>query len=452
MTTATVVNVSTVINRGIGRYQLWLFAICFLISLVDGLDSQIMSVTGPVMARDMQLPAGALGPLLSASQWGSLVGAFGIGFFADRWGRRQTLLACGLVFSIGTLATAWADSFTALFALRVITGLGVGGAVPCYLALAAEYAPENRRAGVVATILGAVPCGGIVAGLLGASLLGNFNWHVVYLVCGIFSLLVSLLVYLSLPESLSFMITRKHDPASIRSVLTKLQPSMSTIPNAKFIIDEEIRQDAPVKHLFTESRGPLTVVLWLAFFVNYLVLLGTLVWTPTLMKQAGMTIAEGSLALMFNNIGSILGIVIAGQILDRYRSALFWVLASVFLGGAIATSLIGYSAPHFLAVCFFSAIAGFCMGSGLSGLYALAAIIYPTFMRSTGIGWSSGFGRVGSSMGPLVVGLMFAASWATPVTLLTLGTGALANVVLILLMGFLMWRRKSSATALASAE
>lgn len=452
MTTATVVNVSTVINRGISPYQLWLFVICFLISLVDGLDSQVMSVTGPVMARDLQLPAGTLGPLLSASQWGSLVGAFGIGFFADRWGRRQTLLVCSLIFSIGTLATAFAESFTTLFVLRVITGLGVGGAVPCYLALAAEYAPDNRRAGVVATILGAVPCGGIVAGLLGASLLDSFNWHVVYQACGLFSLLVTLLVYVSLPESLSFMIARRHDPASIGAVLARLRPNDVDLSRAKFIIDEEIKQDAPVRHLFTESRGPLTIILWLTFFVTYLVLLGTLVWTPTLMKQAGMTIAEGALTLTFNNVGSIIGMIIAGQLLDRYRSALHWLLSAVFLIGALATMMIGTAAPSFMMVSIFSAIAGFCMGGGLSGLYALAALIYPTFMRSTGIGWGSGFGRVGSSMGPLVVGLMFAASWTTPTTLLTLGVAALANVAFILLIGFLMWRRQAATSALAGAE
>lgn len=450
MAPATTVNVTALIDRGVGRYQVWLFTICFLISLVDGLDSQIMSVTGPMMARDLQLPPGALGPLLSASQWGSLIGAFAIGFFADRWGRRHTLLACGLVFSVATLATAWADSFTALFVLRVVTGLGIGGAVPCYLALSAEYAPERKRAGVVAIILGAVPCGGILAGLLGAGLLNTFDWHTVYKVCGTFSLLVSLLMYVSLPESLSFMITRGYDPAIIRAVLAKLAPNETSSAASHFMINEEIKRDAPVRHLFTESRGPLTLLLWIAFFINYLVLIGTLVWTPTLMKQTGMSIAEGSLALTFNNVGGIIGIIVAGQLFDRFRSSLFPLLSGMFLAGALATALIGYSAPNFVQVCVFSTLAGFFIPAGLSGLYGLSALIYPTFMRSTGIGWGSGFGRIGSSTGPLLVGLMFAASWTTPLTTLTLGMIAMTNVACILLMGLLVKRRNAAAIAPAA--
>lgn len=446
MAPATTVNVTALIDRKVSAYQLWLFAICFLISLVDGLDSQIMSVTGPMIARELQLPAGALGPLLSASQWGSLIGAFGIGFFADRWGRRQTLLACGLLFSVTTLATAWADNFSSLFALRIITGLGIGGAVPCYLALAAEYAPERKRAGVVAIILGAVPCGGILAGLLGAGLLSNFDWQTVYKVCGVFSLLISLLMYLSLPESLSFMITRSFEARKIRLVLHKLAPNESYETATHFTINEEIKRDAPVRHLFTESRAALTVLLWIAFFINYLVLIGTLVWTPMLMKQAGMSIAEGSLALTFNNIGGIIGIIVAGQLFDRFRSSLFSMLSGMFLAGAVATALIGYSAPNFIEVCIMSTLAGLLIPAGLSGLYGLSAIIYPTFMRSTGIGWGSGFGRIGSSMGPVLVGLMFAAGWSTPLTTLSLGVIALINVVCVLLMSVLIKRRNVAAT------
>lgn len=448
--TATV-NVTALINRGIGRYQLRLIAICFFISLVDGLDSQIMSVTGPIMARDLQLPPGALGPLLSASQWGSLIGAFLIGFFADSWGRRRTLLACALVFTVGTLATAWADSFTTLFALRIFTGLGIGGAVPCFFALAAEYAPESKRAGVVAIILGAIPCGGMLAGLLGAGLLNTFDWHTVYKVCGALSILVSLLIYFSLPESLSFMIARGYDASVIRAVLAKLAPNEPISSATHFSIDEEIRKEAPVRHLFTESRGLLTALLWIALFVNYLVLIATLVWTPTLMKQTGMSIAQGSLVLTFNNVGSIIGILIASQLFDRYRSSLFPLISALFLAGALATILAGYSAPNFVQVCIFSALAGSFLSAGMSGLYGLSALVYPTFMRSTGIGWASGFGRFGASTGPVFVGMLFAASWTTSNIMLLLGIVALVNVVCVLTMRLLI-RRPNNASVAAPAD
>jgi AAHS family 4-hydroxybenzoate transporter-like MFS transporter len=443
-TAAPGVNVTAVINRGISSYQIWIFVCCFLISLVDGLDSQIMSVTGPMVMNELKLERPMLGSLLSASQWGALVGAFGIGFFADRWGRRQTLIICGLVFSVMTLITAWADSFNTLFIYRIITGLGIGGALPCFVALATEYAPEKRKASVVAITFGAVPFGGIVAGLLGANLAGSYTWQEIFIFCGVLSIAITLLIIAVLPESLSFMITRNFNPAKIRAVLSRLAPGENYGATEQFIITEEVQKGAPVRHLFTEQRGVLTVLLWVGFFIAYLVLIGTLVWTPTLMKQAGMSQADGSLALMFNNVGGIVGIVVAGQIFDRFRRLLFPLLTGVFLLGAAATAMLGYVAPNVTQVYIFSTLAGLFIPAGLGGIYVLAALIYPTFMRSTGVGWGSGFGRVGSSMGPVIGGLMFAAAWGTPLTLATLGAIALVNVVCVVLIGILLNRRNAS--------
>jgi AAHS family 4-hydroxybenzoate transporter-like MFS transporter len=435
------INVRTLIDRRMGPYQIRVFALCFLISLMDGLDSQATSVTGPMMMRDLNLERGALGPILSASQFGALIGAILFGLCADRWGRRGVLIGCGLLFGCATLATAWANSFETLLGLRVLTGLGIGGAVPCYVALASEYAPQHRRAGVVALMVAAIACGGILVGLLGASLLDDYSWRVIYHVCGAVSLVIVLLMIVQMPESLSFMILRGQDPAKIRRVLLRLAPGAVDRSATRFFIDEEVRAGVPIRHLFTESRAPITILLWAAFFVTYFVLIGTLVWTPTLMKLTGMSVAGGSLALTFNNVGAIIGIIGIGQLVDRSRSSTFLVLAAIFLGGAVATALLGYSAPAFWAVAVFSGLAGFFMAAGVSGLYILAAALYPTFMRSTGIGWASAFGRVGASTGPLLVGMMFTAGLSAPADFLGLGLFAAINIVVIGIMGLLARQR-----------
>lgn len=431
------VNVRALIDRQVGRYQIWIFVICFLISLMDGLDSQVLSVTGPMMMRDLHLARGDLGPILSASQFGSLIGAILFGLCADRWGRRVVLIACSLLFGAATLGTAWSNSFETLLSLRVLTGLGIGGAVPCYLALATEYAPHHKRAGVVAIMVAAIPCGGILAGLLGASLLNDFSWRIVYYACGAFSLIVILLIIVQMPESLNFMILRGKNPASIRGVLLRLAPGAVDQSATKFFINEEAKAGVPIKHLFTETRAPITLLLWAGFFITYLVLIGTLVWTPTLMKQTGMSVTDGSLALTFNNVGAIIGIVGIGLLVNRLKSSTFSALAPIFLGGAIATALIGYAAPDFLAVAMLSGLAGFFMAAGVSGLYIIAAVIYPTFMRSTGIGWASAFGRVGASTGPLLVGFMFTARWSVAADFLALGLIAAVNIAVVVVMGVL---------------
>lgn len=444
------VNVRALIDRQIGRYQIWIFVICFLISLMDGLDSQVLSVTGPMMIHDLHLARGDLGPILSSSQFGSLIGAILFGVCADRWGRRGVLIGCSLLFGAATLATAWTNSFEALLSIRVLTGLGIGGAVPCYLALASEYAPQHKRAGVVAIMVAAIPCGGILAGLLGASLLNDFSWRVIYYACGAFSLIVTLLIIVKMPESLNFMILRGKSSINIRSVLLRVAPGAVDQSATKFFIGEEAKAGIPIKHLFTESRASITLLLWAAFFITYLVLIGTLVWTPTLMKQTGMSVTEGALALTFNNVGAIIGIISIGQLVNRLKSSTFSALAFIFFGGAIATGLIGYAAPAFLGVVTLSGLAGFFMAAGVSGLYILAAVIYPTFMRSTGIGWASAFGRVGASTGPLLVGLMFTARWSVSADFLALGLITAVNIAVVVVMGVLARQRTTlGASAIA---
>ncbi|MCK8784749.1 MFS transporter [Roseomonas sp. NAR14] len=443
MGTATnVVDVEALIDRRIGRYQIGIFVLCFLVSLMDGLDSQITSVTGPLMARDLGLPPAALGPLLSASQIGSLVGALALGFCGDRFGRRPTLLACGLLFSVATLATAMAETLPVLLVLRAITGLGIGGAVPCYLALGAEFAPRRHRAGIVALILGAVPCGGIIAGLIGAGLLGDLGWRNVYLGCGVLSLGVCLLLAWRLPESPGFLIASRAAATRIRAVLAPLAPPGVVAEATLFRSGEPRQQGVPVTRLFADGRAPVTLLLWLAFFVTYLVLIGGLVWTPGLMRQSGMSAEGGALALMFNNVGGILGIVCAGQIIDRFRGAFTPLMVLLFLGGAAATGLVGQAAPNFWGVILACGATGLFMAAGLSGLYAFATLLYPAEMRSTGLGWASGFGRVGAAAGPLLGGTLFAAGQPARVIFLVFGLAAVVNAGAILAIAFCSRRRR----------
>jgi AAHS family 4-hydroxybenzoate transporter-like MFS transporter len=436
---AGAVDVRALIDRRIGPYQILVLMICFMISLIDGVDSQAPSVTGPMMVTELHLSPSMLGPILSASPWGALFGALVFGVCADHWGRRPVLIGCSALFGCATLATAWSDSFATLLVLRLLTGIGIGGALASFFALSAEYAPLRHRAGVVAIIATAVPLGGILVGFVGASLLTEFGWRVVYIASGVASIGIGLLALAILPESLSFMIIRGTDPARIRSVLSRIAPKSLDPSASQFFIGEKSPPGISVKHLFTEGRAPITILIWGACAINYAVLIGVLVWTPTLMKQTGMSLAEGSLAFTFNNIGGIVGVICSGQIVDRLRFSSFPVFSAIALCGTIATALIGYAAPNFLAVAAFSALAGFFLATLAGGLYSVAAVlIYPTFVRSTGVGWSSSFGRLGSSIGPLLVGLMFAAGWDVSIEFLGLAVIAAFNIVVVAAMGVIV--------------
>jgi MFS transporter, AAHS family, 4-hydroxybenzoate transporter len=440
-----VVNVSALIDRRVGPYQLWIFVICALMALIDGFDSQVIGVSAPMMAAELHLSPGMLGPIFSAGQWGSLVGAFLFGPCADRWGRRWFLVGCSLVLAVATLLTAWAGSFETLLLCRVLTGLGIGGSGPCFVALASEYAPRRIRAGMVTIVWGAVPGGGIIAALFGATLIGDFGWRSIYYLGGAFGLLVSLLVLAQLPESLSFMVARGVNQAGIRRVLARMAPGQVDMSATRFIITEETRKGVPVKHLFTDGRAVPTILLWIAFFAGFGVLIATLVWLPGLLKQTGMTVAGASLALAFNNIGGVIGTIGVGQLIDRFGS--YSLLALIYLGGAVVTALVGFAAPDFWTVAILSGFCGLLMGGGGSGLIALAALTYPTFMRTTGIGWALGFSRFGSAVGPLLIGLMFAARWGVSAIFLALGLIVVVDVLVVAVMGVLARNRRLDAAA-----
>lgn len=315
------VNVSALIDRRLGPYQIWIIAICFVIAFIDGLDTQAIGVTGPLIAADLHLAPGSLGPIFAASQWGALIGAFLFGPCADRWGRRRFLFTTCALFSLLTLATAWATSFESLLVLRALTGLGIGGARPCFVALASEYAPRRLRAGMVTVVWGAVPGGGILAGLFGAYLLSDFDWRSVYYASGALSLVVCVLMVAQLPESISFMVARGADPRRIRRILSRIAPGAVDPAASRFFLTEEIKSGVPVQHLFNEGRALSTILLWIGFFIGFLVLIATLVWTPGLLKMSGMTVAQASLALVANNIGGIVGTIGVGQLIDRFGCA-----------------------------------------------------------------------------------------------------------------------------------
>jgi len=440
------VNVSDLIDVKIGSFQLVVFAICFAASLLDGLDSQITSVTAPMMAVDFHVGPGGMGPLLSASQWGSLLGAILFGLAGDRFGRRPVLIFCSLLFGTATLLTAWVNSLELLFGLRLLTGLGIGGAVPSFLALAAEYAPRRNRAGIVGLMFAAVPLGGVVAGVVGAALIGDYGWRPIYTFCGTASLLVGLWILVQLPESPSFMIERGTNPVAIRRIALRLAPGTEIPSDAVFSTAEQTVAKASFRELFTAVSPFKTVLLWIGFYLGYFVLVGSLVWTPGLMKQLGMSPRDASLALAFSNIGGIAGIITAGRLIDMYRASLIKLICGFSLLGAIATTLLGFAAPDFSLVAIVSAVSGFFVAAGVSSLYALAALSYPTAVRSTGIGWASACGRIGSSTGPILVGLIVASGRAASLSFAFLGAMACLNILIIGAMG-LSWARATLRVA-----
>lgn len=430
MAASGVVNVTEIIDqRGFKGYQVWIMAICFLVAFADGYDGLAIGVTAPLIAGEFHLGPGAIGPILSLAQWGSLLGSIIFGPCADRWGRRRFLIAAVLVFSLGTLAMPFATSFETLAGIRFVTGLGLGGASPCFIALIAEYTPRRMRGRIVEFLWAALPASGIFVGLIGAYLITDFGWRSIYYVGGLGSVGLLILLIAAIPESLDFMAVRGAHLERMRRVLARLAPGAVGSEVSRFTTGEEIRSGIPVKHLFSGGRMPITLLVWLLFFSAFGVLLSSFIWTPTLLKAAGLTAPQASVCFALENGGGLLGTILVGLLIDRWG---YLPLAATFVGGAFFTALTAYPAPDFLPVAVLAACGGLFLGGSASGTIAVAAKVYPTFMRSTGIGWAMGVSRLGSAAFPLIVGLLVANQFGPQKTFLALGSFALLCTVALL--------------------
>ena len=431
-----------------GRFQRAVLGFCFLIALLDGYDAQIVGFVISGMARAWNVDRSAFGAVFSVGFAGLLVGALVLGSAADRWGRKTVLIASTLTFGLFSLLTAFATSIEPLLVLRFLTGLGVGGAVPNAIALAGEYAPTSRRVTTMTIVGAGVSVGAALAGLIASQMLPRYGWQSLFWVGGLAPLGLAALLIAFLPESLRFLVVRKRPTEIAAKIVRRMSPDVAIDSATTFSMPEVSRPGLPVKHLFTERRGPLTALLWGAFLLNIAVLYTLIPWLPTLVHEMGLSVSDAAIVASVFSIGGIFGGIGVGRMIDKANP--YVVLVLVLLVAAVATVTIGVVGPQFGLLSVVVFVAGFCVAGGQHGANAHAGQFYPTFMRSTGIGWAMGIGRIGSVLGPLLLGDLLKAHWPLHNILAVFGLIVALSAVLFGVMGWV--QRARGAGALPSLQ
>jgi len=404
------VNVTKLIDdASIGSFQIFVFMLCSLAAFLDGIDTQNIGVAAPIIAANMKLTHAALGPVFSSALVGATLGALTFGPLGDKYGRKIMLALAVFIFGIFTIATAYAETYEQLLAIRFAGGLGMGGATPCFVALASEFAPGRRRAMVASAVWSAFPLGGFAGGFLNAYVLSMFGWQAIFLVGGVLPLLITLAFMIWLPESLKFLIAKGGKTARITAIVRRLQPNLPT--NAQFVSDEQKVQGIPLKQLFSDGRALWTLLLWVPFFAAFGVLILAVLWTPTLLHDNGIPLTQAARAIAFNGLGALIGMGCAGRLIERFGAGP--VLVPAFLLGAVTTALLGYAAASAVGMAVGVFLIGLFIGMGGSGAIALAALTYPTAIRSSGVGWAMGVGRFAQVLAPLFAGFATAAGWSS---------------------------------------
>jgi len=400
------VNVAEIIDRQkVGAFQLRTFCLCLAVLFADGFDVQGITYVAPAISQEWSLARGALGPTFSAGLFGVMLGAILIAPLADRVGRRPIIIASCVAFGTCTLLTVWVGSLSALLVLRFFTGLGLGAAIPNSIALASEYAPKRWRATTVTFVSSGISLGAIAAGVAAAQLIGTLGWRAVFVVGGALPLALAAALWRWLPESIRFAALIPAGQALAARLLRKIAPDLDA--GARIESGDAGAGRATVRDLFKERRGGATVLLWVAFFMSLLNVYLAINWLPTSLNASGFSVAEAAVITTMYHVGGLAGTYALGLLMDRLGTHAMLIASLCLAAAGFYTFAMAPGMSEAATIVVLMAT-GFGVIGGQAGLNTIASMLYPVAMRSTGLGWALGVGRVGSVVGPTVGGLMLA--------------------------------------------
>ena len=422
--------------------QILIIALCALVVMVDGFNTQSIAFVAPAIVARWHVPASSFGVVFGAGLFGSLVGALCFGVLADRLGRKPALVTAVLLFAIINLLTPLSASVRALTVVRLVSGFGLGGALPITLSLTSEYAPSRLRTTLVALMFCGFPLGAVLGGVGAARLIPTWGWPSVFYVGGAIPLVALPFIGALLPESVRFLSVRQAR-GRIEQVLRRLRWlehwNGELAPTGASL-------SSPVARLFTEGRAAPTLLLWTTLFLSLLLTYFLVNWIPIIARQSGIGMTSAVLGVAALNLGAIVGCLIIGRLADRY-GRLTRILGVAFALGALAIGLLGgaqHSSAWLLTAAF---LAGVCSLGAQMCTVVYCATFYETPLRSTGVGWAIGIGRIGSIVGPVLGGMMIGAGVASSTLFIVIGAMSIGSGIAILALGRLAVRRRAPALA-----
>lgn len=394
-------------ERRFSPYQWLILILCFLIVAADGFDTAAIGFVAPALGQEWHVTKAALGPVMSAALAGLAFGALAAGPIADRIGRKRVLVGSVMLFGLFSIACAFAQSVNELAVLRLLTGLGLGAAMPNAATLMSEYAPHAKRSFLVNTMFCGFTLGSSAGGLVAAALIPEYGWRSVFVVGGVAPLLLGALL-IALPESIRFMVLRGAPAERIAAVLRRIAPD-AAFDNVRFVLpdDRGDQRQSGVAVVMSPRYRTGTLMLWLTYFMGLLVYYLLTSWLPTLIRDNGFTVREAALVTALFPLGGGIGAIACGWLMDRFEP--HRVIAATYVLTGLFVWLVGLQAGHLALLASVVFVAGVCMNGAQSSLPTLAAAFYPTSGRATGVAWMLGIGRFGGILGAFSGGLLLQA-------------------------------------------
>jgi AAHS family 4-hydroxybenzoate transporter-like MFS transporter len=376
-------------NQRLGGLQLRVIVICTLIQMCDGYDVGSIGWSVPSLTHVWHMAPRAFALAFMWSNIGVLVGALLAGPLGDRFGRKPLLMASIAIFGIASLASAVSPSLEFLAATRFFTGAGIAGGFAGTTALTGDYTPARLRATMIMVTFTGAPLGGFVGGLIVSYLLHlNFNWPIIFVIGGVFPLVLVAVMAIWLPESPRFLAAKADLSPRHRALLQRLDILHTGVAHA---VDLPVGN--PIKMLFGEGYALRTILLWIIFFCSLMNLFLFVFWLPEILHLTGMTPAQAVFATSLHTLGAICAVLYLGYLIDRFGPQR--ALAANFAAGLIIIPVLALVAMPYLALLLIVFLSGMVVIGSQTGSNAACGAIYPARMRTSGIGWALGVGRLG---------------------------------------------------------
>lgn len=432
---AGTLDVQSFINaQPLSLYQCRIVLLCFLIVFLDGLDTAAMGFIAPALTQDWGIDRASLGPVMSAALIGMVFGALGSGPLADRFGRKGVLVVAVFLFGLFSLISAYSSNLDQLLVLRLLTGIGLGAAMPNATTLLSEYTPERLKSLLVTSMFCGFNLGMAAGGFVSAKLIPAYGWHSLLLLGGVLPLLLAAVLLVWLPESARFLVVRNRGADRVKQVLAPIAPA-EVVAARDFSVPEQktVQSRNVFKVIFAGTYSAGTLLLWLTYFMGLVIVYLLTSWLPTLMRDAGASMEQAAFIGALFQLGGVLSSVAVGWAMDRFNPhkviGIFYCLAGVF------AYFVGQSLGTVTLLATLVLAAGMCVNGAQSAMPSLAARFYPTQGRATGVSWMLGIGRFGAILGAWIGATLLGLGWNFEQVLTALMVSAAIATAAVLVKG-----------------